>query len=78
MITVLKIPIYLKVETDDMDRSKVTRLAQQSVIPLLVKHWQSKGLAGIFPKELSRNVDAQLGDFNEWNLLTDVQAMDGK
>jgi len=78
MITVLKIPIYLKVETDDMDRSKVTKLAQQSVIPQLIKHWQSKGLHGIFSKELSQNIDAQLGNLNEWNLLTDVQAMDGK
>lgn len=77
MITVLKVPIYLKVETDNIDRSKVTRLTQQIVIPLLIKHWQTKGLYGIFSAEVGRQVDAELGN-NDWSLLTDVQAMDGK
>lgn len=77
MITVLKVPIYLKVETDNIDRSKVTKLTQQVVIPTLIKHWQSKGLRGIFSNEVIKHVDDQLGH-NEWSLLTDVQAMDGK
>lgn len=77
MITVLKVPIYLKVETDNIDRSKVTRLTQQIVIPILIRHWQSKGLFNIFSGEVARKIDAELGN-NDWSLLTDVQAMDGK
>jgi len=77
MITVLKVPIYLKVETDNIDRSKVTRLTQQVVIPILIRHWQTKGLHNIFSKEVAQRVSAELGN-NDWSLLTDVQAMDGK
>jgi len=77
MITVLRIPIYLKVETDDIDRSKVTKLAQQVVIPILIRHWQTKGLSNIYSNELAKQVNAELGH-NDWSLLTDVQAMDRK
>jgi len=77
MITVLRIPIYLKVETDDIDRSKVTKLAQQVVIPTLIRHWQTKGLSNIYSSELAKQVNAELGH-NDWSLLTDVQAMDRK
>jgi len=77
MITVLKVPIYLKIETDNIDRSKVTSLTQQVVIPKLIRHWQSKGLTGIFSAAEARQIDVSLGN-NDWSLLTDVQALDGK
>lgn len=77
MITVLKVPIYLKIETDNIDRSKVTKWSQQVVIPILIKHWQTKGLSGIFSGKVARQLDSELGN-NDWSLLTDVQALDGK
>lgn len=78
MITVIKIPIYLSIETDNMDRSVVTKTAQQVVIPRLIKVWQSKGLSGLFSSVEAQQVDAVLGKLNEWKLLTDVQAMEGR
>lgn len=78
MITVIKIPIYLSIETDNMDRSVVTKTAQQIVVPRLIKSWQSKGLTGLFTSADIQRVDAILGKLNEWKLLTDVQAMEGR
>jgi len=78
MITVIKIPIYLSIETDNMDRSIVTKTAQNVVVPRLIKTWQSKGLTGLFNYTEARQIDAVLGKLNEWKLLTDVQAMEGR
>lgn len=77
MITVLKIPIYLSVETDSMDRAKVTKVAQSLVIPRIIQYWQNRGFVGMFDKGASLRLDAELGN-NDWKLLTDVEAMVGK
>lgn len=74
MITILKIPVYLSIETDVQDRSKVTKLAQTRVIPRIIANWQTRGFSGMFDSATARAIDKELGN-NDWKLLTDVQAM---
>lgn len=77
MITILKIPVYLSVETDDQDRAKVTKTVQQMVIPRIIKTWQTRGFAGFFDSVDNQRVEAVIGDI-DIKLLTDVEAMAGR
>lgn len=74
MMTVVKIPVYLKIETGIQDRAKVTKYAQRFLIPRIIAHWKSKGFAGYFNREEARDAEALMEGI-DIELLTDVQAM---
>jgi len=77
MITILKIPLYLEVESEPQDRAKVTRAVQSILLPLVIKHFKAKGLMGFLDRGAAEKVKAELGDI-DLRLLSDVEAMTGK
>lgn len=72
MITILKIPIYLAVETGNVDRLKVTRAMQKEIIPQFVKQIAER--QPTFTSEEVRSLQNQMGPFS-CRFMTDVEAM---
>lgn len=74
MITILKIPIYLAVETDNVDRLKVTRAMQGRIIPQFVKQFADLGQNLQFTSEEHQYLQSQMGPFH-CRIMTDIEAM---
>lgn len=74
MITILKIPIYLSVETENIDRLKVTSSMQKVIIPQLIKLLASYGNKLAFTEEEVIRLRKEIGTFR-CKMLTDVEAM---
>lgn len=74
MITILKVPIYLSVETDNIDRFKVTSSMQKIIIPQLVRILASYGNKLTFNAEEKAILQKEIGSFH-CKMLTDVEAM---
>lgn len=77
MITILKIPLYLEVESEPQDRAKVTKCIQTMLIPLIIKHIKAKGLVGSFDRVDVSRIKNEIGDI-DIKLLSDTEAMAGK
>lgn len=75
MITTVRVPIYLMLESQNMDRAKVTKLLDQLIIPEITKHLISFGnKMNLDPHEIT-HLKLHLGDSFELKLVSDVQAM---
>ena len=77
MVTILKIPLYLEVESEPQDRAKVTKTIQTLVIPLIIKHIKAKGLLGSFDRSDISRIKGEIGDI-DIKLLSDTEAMAGR
>lgn len=74
MQTVLKIPVYLEIETGNVDRAKVTAAMQKIIIPELVRHLITFGNKITFSSEEKIFLQNSIGPF-QCKLLSDVQAL---
>lgn len=74
MRTVLKIPLYLSVETENIDRLRVTSAMQKEIIPQIVRLLASVGNKISFSQEESQSLQKQIGPF-DCQILTDIEAM---
>lgn len=74
MITILRIPVYLEVETGNIDRSKVTKVMQSDIIPQIVKGLVTIGNKFSFDPEEARRIQLAVGPFS-CKMLTDVEAL---
>lgn len=74
MVTIMRIPIYLEIETGGTDRAKVTKALQDFVFPLMLKEIIAFSNDLYFTKENQRKMNELVGPFN-MKVLSDVQAM---
>jgi len=74
MVTIMRIPIYLEIETGGNDRAKVTKVLQEFVFPLMLKELISFGNDLHFTEPNLRKMHELVGPFN-MKVLSDVQAM---
>jgi hypothetical protein len=77
METIIKLPLYLKIDTlENVDRSKISNLAKAVIIPEVLK-MMKKGfsLNRLFSPEDLTYIVSILGKGAEIDLLTEVQAM---
>lgn len=77
METIVKLPIYLKVETaGNVDRAKVTKLIREAIAPRVINQMK-KGftLNRLFSIQELQMLKDTLGSGAEVDLLTEVQAM---
>lgn len=75
MITVLKVPLYVSIETDNIERAKVTKLLQQAIIPEIIRNLVSVGnkYLKLSPQEYQLLTE-EIGSFS-LKLMTDLEAM---
>ena len=74
MVTIMRIPIYLEIETGGTDRARVTKVLQEFVFPLMLKEIVSFGNDLHFTRENQRKMEELVGPFS-MKVLSDVQAM---
>jgi hypothetical protein len=54
MITILKFPVYVQIETGNMDRSRVSSFSKEKLHPLLLQYLASAGIKKTVLDEFSR------------------------
>lgn len=74
MVTILRVPVYLEVETGNIERAKVTKAMQELIIPQIVRGLVSVGNKFTFSTEEHRQLHSIFGPFS-CKLLTDVDAL---
>jgi len=64
MVTILKFPIYVRIETDNIDRSLVSRVAREKLYPQLLEYLASakykKGVLELLSQLIHSPVDVSL------------------
>jgi len=74
MNTVLRVPVYLEIETGNVDRAKVTKAMQQIIIPEIVRNLVSFGNKMTFTQKEKEELQNLVGPF-QCKLLSEVQAL---
>lgn len=74
MNTVLRIPVYLEIETGNVDRAKVTKAMQTIIIPEIVRNLVSFGNKMTFTQREKETLQDLVGPF-QCKLLSEVQAL---
>lgn len=69
MKTILKFPVYVEIDTDNVDRAKVTSAANKILYPQLLSYAGNTSFRRSIMKEFK---DAAGVDFAEIKLLTEV------
>jgi len=74
MKTILKIPIYLEIETGNIDRMKVTRAMQGIIIPEYVKAFAHFGEQCKYTVQEQETLQKLIGPFST-RVLTDIEIL---
>lgn len=74
MVTILRIPVYLEIETGNIERAKVTKAMQELIIPQVVKGLVSVGNKFSFSREEVIYLQNAIGPFS-CKMLTDVDVL---
>lgn len=75
MITTMRVPIYLMLESDNLDRAKITKLLDQMILPEIVRILITIGNKSSFNQMEDVILKQTLGESWTMKLVTDVQAM---
>lgn len=74
MKTVMRVPLYLEIETDNIERAKVTRAFQEMILPEIIRHLASFGNQMKFDQREMTFLQTTIGPFS-CKILTEVEAL---
>lgn len=71
MVTILKFPVYVEIETGNVDRGLVTRSAQKILLPQLLTYLSS----GKYKSSILANFSREIGSPANVTLLTELELL---
>jgi len=71
MVTILKFPVYVEIETGNVDRSLVTRSAQEILLPQLLTYLSS----GKYKSSVLASFSKAIGSPANVTLLTELELL---
>jgi len=71
MVTILKFPVYVEIETGNVDRSLVTRSAQEILLPQLLTYLSS----GKYKQSVLASFSRAIGSPANVTLLTELELL---
>jgi hypothetical protein len=74
MKTVMRIPIYLEIETDNIERSKVTKAFNDMILPEILKHFTTFGNRMNFDQREILYLQTTIGPFS-CKILSEIDAL---